>query len=110
MDDDYKPLWPQFRSVTPASVTDGENCICLECKHPFKAKKGAKFCGQNCRQQASRRKKRVRRMATIAVNALKQIESMVHNYPDVSIVASLEVERVMIFADVTLAGVTHHAE
>lgn len=104
--DEYTPMWPEFISVTPAMVTQEGNCTCLECKHKFKARTGAKFCGANCRKQASRRKERTRRMASNAIAALNSIQRMVKDYPDVAIVASLQIERVQNALSVTLAAVT----
>lgn len=104
--DAYKPMWSQLSNVTPASVTEDGNCTCLECKHKFTARTDAKFCGPNCRKQASRRKERTRRMASNVISALANIERMVRDYPDVAIVASLEIERIRNRLNVTLAGVT----
>lgn len=111
MSDDYKPLWSQFISVTPAMVTHEPNRTCLECKRSFyAARDDAKFCGQNCRRQASRRKDRARRIASAAITALDQMRRLVKDYPDVGIVASLELERVKSSLSVTIAAVTPKEE
>lgn len=111
MTDAYTPKWPQFATVTPAMVTDEGNLHCLECKRSFKAHRSdARFCSQNCRKQASRRKERTRRMARNAINCLLSIQRMVRDYPDVGIVASLEVEKIQNTLNVTLAAVTPNEE
>lgn len=92
-------------SVTAAVVTD--NC-CQECGYPLPEGKRSdtRFCGQNCRKQASRRKDRIRRMASKAIAEIETIKRFMNKYPDCGIVAALELERIASVANVTLAAVT----
>ena len=90
--------YPRSKSVT---------CWCLECQKEFLASRSdAKFCSANCRKESSRRKERVRRESNNAIACLRRIEELTSKYPDVGIIAGIELERVKDKLNVTLAAVT----
>lgn len=91
-------------SETLARVTDK---TCAECGGSFHAlRSDAKYCSGNCRKQSSRRKERIRRAAKNAIAHVLEIRRLSAQYPDMAIVAALELEKVSSEIGVTLARVT----
>lgn len=67
---------------------------CLQCGTSFFAKRSdAKFCGAICRKASARRKEQIERAAMNAIGQIAYIRSMASKYPDLEIVAGLQLDR-----------------